>query len=154
MFEYNTSNWGDLDDSEEQSMENSHELPEVPEVTVEEEKEFREEFDKLIPTRGGISTTQKSLSTGNVYSSNPTISRKTPLPEKLDRWISKAKILRSNSTNDMNKNAYRRKRRPTHWKDQRDQNKKNDTKVEKSNNLIGKPIIKDSSWADVVRCSN
>lgn len=171
MFEYNPSNWGDLDDSDEPhefrsnnevSVEDSQELPEV---TVEEEKEFREQFDKLIPTRGCISTGQKSFSTGNLISSNPTISSKNLMSEKSDKWIRNATILRSSSTTDMNKKVYRRKRRPKHGKDQKVQkvqkeqnDQKNDTGVslegstEKS--FIGKTIMGNSSWADVVRCSN
>ena len=168
MFKYNPSNWGDLDDSDEPSnneisVENSQDLPEV---TIEEEKEFREQFDKLIPTRGCIYTGQKSFSTGNLASSNPTISGNALMSEKSeksDKWIRNAKILRSSSTTDMNKKAYKRKRRPKQGKDKKDQknqNQKSDTKVsledsiEKSKSLIGKPIMKNSSWADVVRCSN
>lgn len=173
MFEYNPSNWGDLDDSDEHhefqynnevSVEDSQELPEV---TVEEEKEFRKQFDKLIPTRGCISTGQKSFSTGNLASSNPTISSKTLMSEKSeksDKWIRNAKILRSSSTTDMNKNVYIRKRRPKRGKDQKVQKEqkeqKNDTKIsledsiEKSKSFIGKPIMENSSWADVVRYSN
>jgi hypothetical protein len=161
MFQYNPSNWGDLDDSDEQSnnevsVEKSQDLPEV---TIEEEKDFREQFDKLIPTRGCVSTGQKSFSTGNLASYNPEISSKTLLP---DSWIRNAKNLRSSSTNDMNKKVYRRKRRPKHGKDQKDQKeqKVQNTKVsledsiEKPKRLIGKPIMENSSWADVVRCSN
>jgi hypothetical protein len=167
MFEYNASNWGDLDDSDEfqsnneasmgnfTNSPNSPNSQELPEVTVEEEKEFREQFDKLIPTRGCISTGQKSLSTTNL-SSNPIISSKTLLLEKSDRWTRNAKILRSSYTTDMNKNAYKRKRRPKHGKDNKDQNIKvsQEDSIEKPKSLIGKLIMENSSWADVVRSSN
>ena len=163
MFKYNPSNWGDLDDSDdsdgsdeqsnnEVSVENSKDLPEV---TIEEEKDFREQFDKLIPTRGCVSTGQKSFSTGNLASCNPTISSKTLLPEKSDRWIRNAKILRSSSTNDMNKKVYKRKRRPKNGKEQNQNTKVSlEDSIEKPKSLIGKPIMENSSWADVVRCSN
>lgn len=168
MFEYNKSNWGDLDDSDEQSefqsndelpMEHPLDSPDFSEVTVEEKMEFREQFDKLVPTRGCISIAQKSLSTPNL-SSHPAIPSKALLePEKSEnsRWTRNSRILRSGSTNDINKGVHRRKRRQKHVENHKD--KRNDTKGssehEKPKSNIGKPILKqNSSWADVVRCSN